>query len=109
MVTRRDVTAADAIEAERRAEVGQAVDEKDSRDPGAVVEEADEGASDEHATLHADENGGIGAGELARRNDFLDQSVDGGPVHGGADAGDERHGVEMPELKMAAPGDIRGR
>src|SRR5580693_9184564 len=103
MIARRDVAAADAIEAERRGEVSQAVDRKNARDAGAVIEETDQGAGDQHAALHADEDGGIGAGELARRNDFLDQGVDGGPVHGGADASDERHGVKMPELEMPAP------
>ena len=41
-------------------------------------------------------------------NDFLHQRVDGGPIHGGGDAGDQRHGVEMPELEVAVPGDVGG-
>jgi hypothetical protein len=50
-----------------------------------------------------------GAGELARRNHFLHERVDGGPVHRGTGAGDQRHRVEVPELKISAPCDVSGR
>src|ERR1700760_3880692 len=71
-----------------------------------VVDEADEGAGEEHAGLYANEDGGVASCELAGRNDFLDEGVDVGPIHGGAGAGDERHQVEMPELQVATPGDV---
>lgn len=73
-----------------------------------IVEEADEGSSDEHAALHAHQSSGVGTAELTGGNNFLDERVDGGPVHGRAGAGDERHGVEVPELEMILPGDVRG-
>jgi len=108
MRARGDVALADFVEAKGGEEVGGAVDGENSGDAGGVIDEADEGAGDEHAALHADEYRGVGAGELAGWDDFLDERVDGGPVHGGADAGDERHGVEMPELEVAVPSDVGG-
>src|SRR5208337_847166 len=107
MVAWRNVTLARAVEAKGRDKVSEAVDEKNALDAGAVVEETDKRAGDEHAALHSNENGGVGAGELARRYNFLHEGVDGGPVHGGASAGDQRHGIEMPELQMAVPRDVR--
>src|SRR5271154_3878830 len=107
-LARRDVATAHLVEAEGRDEIGCAVDHQDSGYSRSVIEKADEGSGDEHAALHTHENGGVCAGELARGNDFLNERVDRGPVHGGTDAGDERHGVEMPELEMAAPGDVSG-
>jgi len=82
MITRRDVTPPKRPQAIGRHEVGKAVDEEDAGDTEVVVEESDESAGEEHAGLYADENGGVGARELAGRDDFLDESVDVGPVHG---------------------------
>src|SRR5579859_320808 len=108
MFARRDVAAADAVETKCGDEVSQAVDAENSGDARTVVKEADECAGDEHAALDADEDGGVCTGELAWRYDFLHESVDGGPVHRRAGAGDQRHGVEMPEMEIAAPCDISG-
>src|SRR5277367_2627827 len=101
MIARRDVAAPDAVKTKRGDEIRETVDDENACDSGAVIEKADEGTGDEHAALHADENGGVGAGELARRNHFLHESVDGGPVHRGAGASDQRHRVEVPELKIS--------
>ena len=46
------------------------------------------------------------AGELAGGDDFLHQRVDVGPVDRGACAGEERHQIEVPDVQVAAPGDI---
>ncbi len=87
----RDVTFAQKEQAIGGDEVGEAVDEENSGDADVIVDEADEGAGEEHAALHADQHGGVGSGELAWRNDFLHQCVDVGPIHRGAGAGDQRH------------------
>ncbi len=104
---RRNVPAAHSIEAVSRYEISYAVDCQNSGDAGRVVKEADKSSGNEHAALHSYEHGSIGAGELARRDHFLHQRVYGRPIHRGADAGNQGHGVEMPELQMAAPRDVR--
>src|SRR5690349_5274451 len=106
MLAGRDIAAAQMKKTISRDEVGESIDAENAGDAGAVVKEADSGTREEHAGLDADQDGGVGAGELALGDDLLNESVDGGPVHGGTGAGNEGHGVEMPELEMAAPGDI---
>ena len=106
VLARRDVAAAHLVEAKGRDEIRGAVDREDAGDADPVVQEADERAGDQHAALHPDQNGGVRASELAGRNHLLHERVHGGPIHGGAHAGDERHRVEMPELEVAPPRDV---
>ena len=106
VIAGRNVAGAKEIQAVGGDEVGGAIDTKNSGDADVIIDEADEGAGKEHAGLHADENRGIGAGELAGRNDFLDEGVHVGPVHGRTGASDQGHQIEMPELQVAAPGDV---
>src|SRR5262249_1371474 len=84
-------------------EISQAVDQQDAGDAHVVIEEADKGAGEQHAALHADQHGGVGTGELAGRHDFLDERVDVGPVDGRAGAGQKCHQVQVPDLQVAAP------
>src|SRR5579883_2246244 len=108
ILARRDVTAAKLIEAIGGDEVGEAIDGENRGDSGTVIDEADEGAGEEHAALHADEDSGVGAGKFAGGNDFLHEGIDRGPIHRGTGAGDEGHQVEVPDLNVAAPGDVCG-
>src|SRR5208283_6095661 len=87
-------------------EVGESVDEENSGDAHVVVEKAHERAGEQHAALHANEYGSVGAGELAGRHHFLDQRVHVGPVNRGARAGDQGHEVEVPDLQVAVPCDV---
>src|SRR5216683_1548864 len=56
VVAGRNVAAAHAVETKGGGKVGESVDGENSGDAGAIVDKADEGAGDEHAALHADEN-----------------------------------------------------
>ena len=107
-MTRRTVAAAHLIEAIRGDKIGCAVDGEDAPDAGPIVEKPHGGAGNEHAALHTNEDGGVGASELAGRNHFLHQGIYIGPIHGRTRAGDQRHGVEMPKLQVSAPSDVRG-
>src|SRR5450755_4088834 len=106
MFARGNVAAAHLVQAKCGDEIGGAVDRQDARDASPVVDETDEGTGHQHSTLHADQHGGVRAGELIRRNHFLHQRVDRGPVHRGTRAGDEGHEIEMPETEVAAPGNV---
>ena len=105
VVTRGNVAAAQLEKAVGGDEIGESVNAENPGDASTVIEKADERASNEHATLNTDEDGGISSGEFAGWNDFLNERVDGGPVHRGAHAGNERHGIEVPKGEVMLPGD----
>src|SRR5260221_9874746 len=71
MIARRDVAAAHVEEAPGGDEIGEAIDAENAGDSGAIVDEADEGTGEEHAGLHASEDGGVCTVVLAAVNYFL--------------------------------------
>jgi len=71
MIARRDIAAAHVEEAPGGDEISEAIDAENAGDSGAIIDEADEGAGEEHAGLHTDEDSGVCAGVLAGGNYFL--------------------------------------
>src|SRR6516165_5172609 len=109
MRKRGDITAAQREKAVCGNEISQTVDQKNACKTDVIVDKTNKRASEKHAGLHANKHRGIRAGELARRDYFLDERVDIGPVHRGARASDQGHEVEVPKLQMTMPCDVRDR
>ncbi len=106
MLARRNISAANFVQTIGGDKVSQAIDRQNAGNARAIVSKTDEGSRDKQAALHADKHSSVGGRELARRNNFLHQRIDGGPIHRGGDAGNQRHQVQMPKREMPVPGDV---
>src|SRR5215470_4019627 len=106
MLARRNISAAHLKQAPGRNEISQIVNSQNSGDSRAVVDESDERSCEKHSRLHANDNCGICARVLTLRNHFLHKGINIGPIHRGPDAGNQRDGVKVPKLEVAAPRDV---
>ena len=69
-----------------------------------VVHEADEGAGDEPASLHAGEKKSVRLHELAFGREFLNERGDGRPEHPEACGDESVHQIELPDFHAVLKG-----